>query len=174
LLNSVQGADGLKTSFTKSTGWGIAATAKRNERTITVFINGTNNSRTRMNESSNLINWAFSQTSQKVLVNEGQIITHADVWLGKKSRVNLVSSRNVVSTLSFDQIQLIKSSIKYNKPIEAPILKGKKYGQLLIQIDGKPNIEVDLVAEENIGSGNPILKVFAAIKYLIFGTSLDE
>ena len=29
LLNSVQGADGLKTGFTKASGWGIAATAKR-------------------------------------------------------------------------------------------------------------------------------------------------
>ena len=48
------------------------------------------------------------------------------------------------------------------------------YGKLLIDIDGKPNIEVELIAQDNIGSVNPITKVFAAIKYLIFGTSLDE
>jgi D-alanyl-D-alanine carboxypeptidase (penicillin-binding protein 5/6) len=174
LLNSVQGADGLKTGFTKASGWGIAATAKREDRRITVVINGTNSSRSRMNESSNLINWAFSQTSQKKLVDEGQIIVQADVWLGNKSRVNLISSKKVISTLSFDQLQLIKSSIEYKKPIEAPILKGNTYGKLLIEIQGKPNIEVDLVAEANIGTINPILKVFSAIKYLIFGTSLDE
>jgi len=174
LLNSLQGADGLKTGFTKASGWGIAATAKRDDRRVTVVINGTNSSRTRMNESSNLINWAFSQTSQKKLVNEGQIILQADVWLGNKPRVNLLSSKKVISTLSFDQLQLIKSSIEYKKPIEAPILKGNTYGKLLIEIAGKPNIEVDLVAEEDVGSINPILKIFAAIKYLIFGTSLDE
>ena len=71
-------------------------------------------------------------------------------------------------------MQLIKSSIEYKKPIEAPILKGNTYGKLLIEIQGKPNIEVDLVAEANVGTINPILKVFSAIKYLIFGTSLDE
>jgi len=98
----------------------------------------------------------------------------ADVWLGDKPRVNLLSSKKVISTLSFDQLQLIKSSIEYKKPIEAPILKGNTYGKLLIEIAGKPNIEVDLVAEEDVGSINPILKIFAAIKYLIFGTSLDE
>ncbi len=174
LLNSVQGADGLKTGFTKASGWGIAATAKRNDRRITVVINGTNSSRKRMNESSNLINWAFSQTSQKELVSQGQIIVQADVWLGNKPRVNLVSSMKVISTLSFDQLQLIKSSVEYIKPIKAPIFKGKKYGKLLIEISGKPNIEVDLVAEDDVGAINPIFKVFAAIKYLIFGTSLDE
>jgi D-alanyl-D-alanine carboxypeptidase (penicillin-binding protein 5/6) len=174
LLSSVQGADGLKTGFTKASGWGIAATAKRDNRRITTVINGTNSSRSRLNEASNLINWAFSQTSQKLLVDENQVIVEVDVWLGNKPRVNLVSSKKVVSTLSFDQIQLIKSSLNYKKPIEAPIKKGEVYGKLIIDIDGKPNIEVELISQESIGSVNPISKVFAAMKYLIFGTSLDE
>ncbi|MDB2349784.1 D-alanyl-D-alanine carboxypeptidase [Alphaproteobacteria bacterium] len=174
LLSSVQGADGLKTGFTKASGWGIAATAKRDNRRITTVINGTNSSRSRLNEASNLINWAFSQTSQKLLVDENQVIVEVDVWLGNKPRVNLVSSKKVVSTLSFDQIQLIKSSLNYKKPIEAPIKKGEVLGKLIIDIDGKPNIEVKLISQESIGSVNPISKVFAAMKYLIFGTSLDE
>ena len=174
LLSSVQGADGLKTGFTKASGWGIAATAKREDRRITVVINGTNSSRSRMNESANLINWAFSQTSKKKLVDDGQVIVEADVWLGNKPRVNLVSAKKIISTLSFDQLQLIKSSIEYNKPLEAPIVKGKSYGKLLIEIDGKPNIEVELVATENIANVNPIFRIFAGIKYLIFGTSLDD
>ncbi|MDC0624692.1 D-alanyl-D-alanine carboxypeptidase [Alphaproteobacteria bacterium] len=174
LLSSVQGADGLKTGFTRASGWGIAATAKRDSRRITTVINGTNSSRSRLNEASNLINWAFSQTSQKLLVDENQVIVEVDVWLGNKPRINLVSSKKIVSTLSFDQIQLIKSSLEYKRPIEAPIKKGEVYGKLLIDIDGKPNIEVELIAQDNIGSVNPITKVFAAIKYLIFGTSLDE
>jgi len=174
LLSSVQGADGLKTGFTRASGWGIAATAKRDDRRITAVINGTNSSRSRLNEASNLINWAFSQTSQKLLVDENQEIVEVDVWLGNKPRVNLVSSKKIVSTLSFDQIQLIKSSLEYKRPIEAPIKKGEVYGKLLIDIDGKPNIEVELIAQENVGTVNPISKVFAAMKYLIFGTSLDE
>ena len=174
LLSSVQGADGLKTGFTRASGWGIAATAKRDSRRITTVINGTNSSRSRLNEASNLINWAFSQTSQKLLVDENQVIVEVDVLLGNKPSVNLVSSKKIVSTLSFDQIQLIKSSLEYKSPIEAPIKKGEVYGKLIIDIDGKPNIEVELIAENNIGSVNPISKVFAAMKYLIFGTSLDE
>lgn len=174
LLSSVQGADGLKTGFTRASGWGIAATAKRDNRRITTVINGTNSSRSRLNEASNLINWAFSQTSQKLLVDENQVIVEVDVWLGNKPRVNLVSSKKIVSTLSFDQIQLIKSSLEYKRPIEAPIKKGEVYGKLIIDIDGKPNIEVELIAQESVGGVNPISKVFAAMKYLIFGTSLDE
>ena len=174
LLNSLQGSDGLKTGFTKSSGWGIAATAIRDSRRITAVINGTNSSRSRLNEAANLINWAFSQTSQKKLINEGQIITEVDVWLGSKSTVNLVSSKKIISTLSFDQIQLLKSSIEYKKPLEAPILKGQILGTLKISIEGKPDIKVDLVAQNNVSVINPFFRIFAAIKYLIFGTSLNE
>lgn len=174
LLNTLQGSDGLKTGFTKVSGWGIAATAIRDSRRITAVINGTNSSRSRLNEASNLINWAFSQTTQKQIIDEGQLITEVDVWLGNKPRVNLISSEKVISTLSFDQIQLLKSTIQYKKPIEAPIKKGQVYGVLTITIEGKPDIKVDLVAQNNVNSINPIFKIFAALKYLIFGTSLDE
>lgn len=174
LLNSLQGSDGLKTGFTKSSGWGIAATAIRDSRRITAVINGTNSSRSRLNEAANLINWAFSQTSQKKLINRGQIITEVDVWLGSKPTVNLVSSKKIISTLSFDQVQLLKSSIEYKKPLEAPILKGQILGTLKISIEGKPDIKVDLVAQNNVRVINPFFRTFAAIKYLIFGTSLNE
>ena len=174
LLYQVQGADGLKTGFTKESGWGIAATALRNDRRITVVINGTNSSRSRLNESSNLINWAFNQTSQQTLVEKDQFIKEVDVWLGSESSINLISAQKLVSTLSFDQIQLMNSSITYTKPISAPIKKGDELGKLIINIDGKPKIEVPLIAEKDVTEVNPLLKIFAAAKYLIFGRSLDE
>ena len=174
LLKQVDGADGLKTGFTKKSGWGIAATAKRNNRRITVVISGTNSSRSRLNESSNLLNWAFNQTSQKTLIEKDQIIKKVDVWLGSEPSVNLVSSEKVISTLSFDQIQLLESSIEYNKPISAPIIAGKEYGKLNINISGKPDIIISLVADKNITEINPFSKILAAIKYLLFGNSLNE
>ncbi len=174
LLTSLEGTDGLKTGFTRKSGWGIAASVKRNNRRITTVINGTNSSRSRMNESINLVNWAFNQTSVKKLISKNQIITNVDVWLGNKSTVNLVSKQDVESTLSYDQIQLIDSKIQYNKPLAAPINKKDEYGKLIINIPGKPSLTIPLFAEINISKVNPFLKIFAAIKYLIFGTSLDE
>ena len=174
LLSNFRGADGLKTGYTKKSGWGISASAVRENRRITVVINGTNSSRSRLNESQNLLNWAFTQTSQKKLLNKNQFIKRVDVWLGNKPYINLVSEKNITSILSFDQIQLISSSIIFDKPIEAPIIKGEKLGIIKIEIPGKPIIEVNLVAEDNVGIVNPLFKILMAIKYLIFGTSLNE
>ena len=68
----------------------------------------------------------------------------------------------------------MKSYISYTKPISAPIIKNEEYGKLIIEIDGRNNIEIPLLAEKSISQINPIGRIFAAIKYLIFGTSLDE
>lgn len=174
LLYSVDGADGLKTGFTRKSGWGIAATALRNDRRIIVVISGTNSSRSRMNESSNLLNWAFNQTTQKTIVKENEIIKNVDVWLGSEPTVNLVVKQKFVSTLSFDQIQLLTSKITYTKPIAAPIIKGTEYGKLIIDIKGKPPIELPLVAQKDVSKINAFSRIFSAIKYLLFGNSLYE
>ena len=174
LLSNESGADGLKTGFTKKSGWGIAGSALRDSRRITLVINGTNSSRSRLNESLFLLNWAYNQTSQIKLVSKGQIIKNVDVWLGNKSTINLVIEKDVISTVSFDQLQLIETSISFNKPISAPFKKGDRLGSMLIKIAGKKDLTVPLVAEIDVKETNPFFKVFASIKYLIFGTSLDK
>ena len=174
LLTNEDGTDGLKTGFTKKSGWGIAGSALRGGRRVTVVINGTNSSRSRLNESSFLLNWAFNQTSLIKLVSKGQFIKSVDVWLGNKSTINLVVEKDFISTLSFDQLKSIETTISYNRPINAPISKGDQLGSMEIKIEGKKKLIIPLVAEFNVNETNPFLKLFAAIKYLIFGTSLDE
>ena len=174
LLFKFNGADGLKTGFTKESGWGISTSALIGKRRVTVVINGTNSSRSRLNESINLLNWAFNQTSEKKLLSKNQIIKNVDVWLGNKPTINLIIDKDIISILSFGQLQLIQSSISYNKPINAPVTKGQELGKIIINIPGKENIIVPLVAENDVKELNPIYRIFAAIKYLIFGTSLDE
>ncbi len=174
LLKRVDGSDGLKTGFTRNGGWGISASTIREGRRIIVVINGTNSSRSRALESENLINWAFRETTQKKLLEKNQIIKEIDMWLGSKPTINLVIEEDVITTLSYDQLKTIKSVIEYEKPISAPIKAGEILGKMTIEIYGKQNIEVPLIAENNVNRINPLLRIFAAIKYLIFGTSLDE
>ena len=174
LLTHFSGADGLKTGYVKSLGWGIAGSAIRNNRRITVVVAGTNSARERLNESSNLLNWAFTQTSEKLLLKNNQVIKNVDVWLGNKPTVNLIVKDNINTIISFDQLKTIKSILEYEKPISAPFKAGDKLGNLTINISGKSPIIVPLVAENSVGNVNPLMKFFAAIKYLIFGTSLDE
>ena len=174
LLTDLFGSDGLKTGYTKKSGWGISGSALRGDRRITVVINGTNSSRSRLNESSYLLNWAFTQTNPTKLLKKGDIIKNVDVWLGRKSTVNIIAENDLISILSFDQLQQIKSTITYKKPLNAPILKGDKVGTIKIDIAGKNTIYSSLIAESDVKKVNPLFRIFKALEYLIFGTSLNE
>ena len=110
----------------------------------------------------------------KIILEKNQIIKEVDTWLGSKPSVNLIVGNDVITTLSFDQLKTIKSDIEYEKPVSAPIKAGDILGKMTILISGKQSIEVPLLAETNVNRINPLLRIFAAIKYLIFGTSLDE
>jgi D-alanyl-D-alanine carboxypeptidase (penicillin-binding protein 5/6) len=174
LLDSVLGVDGLKTGYTRISGWGISVSALKESRRVTVVINGTNSSRQRLLEAEKLINWAFRETSQKKILEKNQIIKKVDTWLGNKPTVNLVVQNDIITTLSYDQIQLLTTVIEYEKPISSPFNKGDVLGKMFINIPGKQTIEVPLVADIRINNINPFMRIFAAAKYLIFGTSLDE
>jgi hypothetical protein len=76
--------------------------------------------------------------------------------------------------LSFDQLQLFETTIQYTKPIAAPFKKGEKLGEMTISVPGKKPIVIPLVAEIEVTTINPFARIFAGIKYLVFGTSLDE
>ncbi len=174
LLYSIPGTDGLKTGYTKKSGWGIAASTIQNGRRIIVVINGTNSSRSRLNESTNLINWALRETKLQKIFKKNQIIKNVDVWLGNNSTANLIIEKDIVTTLSFDQIKLIKANIEYQKPMPAPFNAGDVVGKMIVDIPGKSEMIIPLIAESDVKSINPFFRIFAAAKYLIFGTTLDE
>tara|TARA_B100000676_G_C17897417_1_gene742657 strand:- start:174 stop:1049 length:876 start_codon:yes stop_codon:yes gene_type:complete len=174
LLSNLIGTDGLKTGFTKKSGWGIALSTKRNNRRVTVVINGSNSSRERALEAEKLTNWAFRETNETILFKKNQIIKTVDVWLGSKSRINLIIENDVKTILSYEQIKSISSEIEYTKPIPAPLKKGDKLGEINISINGKDNMIIPLVSDKNVNSINPLFRIFFAAKYLIFGNSLNE
>ena len=119
-------------------------------------------------------------------VNYLSLLNYVDVIIGNSSSgiyeapsfnkptINLIVPEDIVRTLSFEQIKTLKSTIEYEKPISAPFKVGEHLGNIIIEISGKQSFKVPLVAEKNVNNINPLLKIFAVFKYLIFGTSLDE
>ena len=86
--------------------------------------------------------------------------------------LSTIASKGIVSGVITD-FNLAYDSI--SKAIrECEKQSNESIGELTISIDGKPDIIIPLVAEKNISKVNPFLKIIAAAKYLLFGTSLDE
>ena len=169
-LVSLDGFDGLKTGRTSQSGYGIVASAKRENRRIVSVVNGLNSEKERINETKKLVNWSFREFVNYDLYKSGDSIQFAKVWLGKESFVPLVLNEDLSVTIKKKNSDKFKIKLVYEIPIVSPVKKGDKLAELQL-------IEGDNVKIKNIYSGKDIDKVsrfyrsFSIINYLLFGVS---
>jgi D-alanyl-D-alanine carboxypeptidase len=73
LLNSYEGADGMKTGFTCDSGFNVVATASRDGRRVLAVVLGENSSAARNIRAASLLEHGFQQTGWKQLFNSKTI-----------------------------------------------------------------------------------------------------
>ena len=169
-LISIDGYDGLKTGRTTQSGFGIAASSKRNNRRIISVVNGLNTDKERINETKKLVNWAFREFITLDLYKAGDTIQSAKVWLGKEPFVPLVLNDDLVITIKKKNIDKYKIKLVYETPIISPIKKGDKIAKLHL-IEGDNTKTKDIYAGKNIDKISRFYRSFSIVNYLLFGVS---
>ena len=163
------GADGLKTGHTAAAGYGLAASAIRNGRRLVLILNGLKTSRQRSLESERILDWGYRVYSNYKLFKPRQIVTHAKVWMGDKSRVGLVLDKGLVMSLRKNIIDKINIKAVFNEPVPAPISKGDQIGKLLVSVPGKNQLEIPMYASQGVTKLGWFYRIGAAISYILWG-----
>jgi D-alanyl-D-alanine carboxypeptidase (penicillin-binding protein 5/6) len=167
LLGGAIGVDGLKTGHTEAAGYGIALSAKQNDRRLILIINGLESDNARVEEGDKLLRWGFREFTNKTLVRAGEKIAQADVWFGKQGTVALTAEKDLTLTLPVSSKD-ITFTLAYTGPLPAPIKKGDKVAELVIAWpQGQPQ-RVPLFAAEDVGKRSGLGHVFALLDYYIF------
>ena len=173
LLYTMNGADGLKTGHTNESGYGLIGSVKRNDRRVTIVINGLNSKKKRTFESKRLFNIVFRETALLSLFNKKNTLVKANVWLGKQSEVKLVALKpftKIVSPLEFNKTKI---KVEWMDPIAAPIRKGDIVGNIYITIPGKKTIKQDMISSEDIKKMSSLIRVKSILKFLLYGDIVD-
>ena len=163
------GADGLKTGHTAAAGYGLAASAIRNGRRLVLILNGLKTSRQRSLESERILDWGYRVFSNYKIFKPRQIVTHAKVWMGDKSRVGLVLDKGLVMSLRKNIVDKINIKAVFNEPVPAPISKGDQIGKLLVSVPGKNQLEIPMYASQGVTKLGWFYRIGAAISYILWG-----
>jgi len=169
----VPGADGLKTGHTNESGYGLIGSVERKKRRITLVINGLNSMKQRGKESKRLIELAFRETYILRVFQNNDVLSSANVWLGDKSKINLMAEKPLKILVNRSSLRMIKTTIFWNDPVKAPIKTGQRVGMINIKIPGIDTIELSLVSKDSVNELGPIDKMKSAINYLIFGGDIN-
>ncbi len=129
LLWRVEGADGVKTGYTKAAGRILVSSATRDgRRLICVTINDGND----WADHSTLLEDGFGQYSVQKIVQEGQCLGYASVFSGTEAEVPLFAAEDFSFPLSKqEQPQIILSGSGFSY---APVIKGKTAGYAYVCI----------------------------------------
>ncbi len=169
LLFSYPLSDGLKTGYTEASGFGLTATALKGNKRLILVVNGLNSAKERKKESIRIFDWAFRSFININLFTSNEVVTQADVWLGEKDIVGLVSKESIKITLRKENLKNLTVKTVYESPIPSPIIKDKEYAKIIISDNATVIKEFPLYAKEDIKKAGPIKRIFSALSYIIFG-----
>ena len=165
------GVDGLKTGHTVDSGYGLAASAKRGDRRLILVVNGLLSRKARGREPERLLEWGFREFNNYTLFKAGDLVTEADVWLGRKAAVPLLIERDLVITLARKARLGMKVTVEYEGPIPAPVAKGDRLAKLVVTAPEREPLEVPLVAGADVERLSLFGRLGAALGYILWGQS---
>jgi D-alanyl-D-alanine carboxypeptidase (penicillin-binding protein 5/6) len=169
LIGVVDGADGLKTGFTKEAGYGLVGSAKQNDVRLIVVVNGEKSAKERADEAKKLLEWGFHNFERRVLFAEGQTIGYAKVFGGANGSVPLVATglvRIMVPKAGGDKIV---ARIVYTGPVPAPVTQGSSIGKLKVWRNDNLVLEQPLKAADDVGKGNVSQRAVDGVSELMIG-----
>ena len=146
--------DGMKTGHTEAAGYCMIASARRpngaSERRLISVVLGTNSDNTRTQESQKLLNWGFQNFDTVKLYSKGQAIATPEIWKGSQGSVKIGFTSDVMVTVPKGVAAKMKPVLERKDPLVAPLPLNTRVGSLKMMVDGKPLLELPVVALENV------------------------
>jgi D-alanyl-D-alanine carboxypeptidase (penicillin-binding protein 5/6) len=170
LLNSLEGADGLKTGYTKEGGYGMVGSAVQNGIRLIVVINGLEDPDDRATEAKKMLEWGFRNFEVRTLIAADQTVGYAKVFGGESRSVKLTSPEpiKVMVPKNGGSDKLI-ARIVYNGPVRAPVKSGQPIGVVRVWRGTNIAVEQPVYAGESIGTGSTIRRAVDGASELVIG-----
>jgi D-alanyl-D-alanine carboxypeptidase (penicillin-binding protein 5/6) len=168
LLYKNLGADGIKTGYLAVEKYSLASSIIRNGRRLIAVGSGFNSKNSRSRESSKLLTYGLTNFDLVNIIKAEKPIDTVEIWLGKKNKVQVYVNQDIYKTIKKAKKKLLKISMKYDGPIEAPVFKGDKVAILKVVYDNELVGEYDLLAYEDVKKINFFSRIFKSINYLIW------
>ena len=169
LLYKNFGADGIKTGYLAVEKYSLASSIIRNGRRLIAVGSGFNSKNARSKESTKLLTYGLTNFDLVNISKAKEPFDKVEVWQGKVDKIDVYTNQDIFKTIKKAKKKLLKVSVKYEGPIEAPIQKGEKVAILKVVYDDEIVGEYDLLASKEVKKVNFVSRLLKSLNYLIWG-----
>jgi D-alanyl-D-alanine carboxypeptidase (penicillin-binding protein 5/6) len=150
----VEGADGIKTGFTRESGYNFLGSAERGGRRLVIVIAGAPSAGLRNTVARDLMRWGFDAFESRVILPGETPVGEALVQDGARGSVRLETEGEVLASVPPGSAGAAALTVRYRGPIEAPVDEGEQVAFLHVSIPGQAPHDVPLVAAEAVPKAN--------------------
>ena len=152
LLRSDTTVDGLKTGYTKEAGYGLVASAQREDMRLVSVVLGSASKRTRASENSSLLNYGFRFFQNLRPLSAEVTLVEPRVWKGATESLHAGVLESVVLTVPRERTAA-DITVKVDEQLEAPLSRGDVIGSVQVVRGGEVLFETPLLVLEDVPSG---------------------
>jgi len=169
LLLSLEGADGLKTGYTKEGGYGMVGSAVRDGMRLIVVVNGLEDPDDRASEAKKMLEWGFRNFEARTLFAPQQLVGYAKVFGGESRSVKLAGSEPIKVMVQKNGSDKLIARVVYNGPVRAPIEPGQPVGIVRVWRGGNIAMEAPVFAAEPVAKGSTMRRAIDGASELVIG-----
>jgi D-alanyl-D-alanine carboxypeptidase (penicillin-binding protein 5/6) len=169
LLNSLEGADGLKTGYTKEGGYGMVGSAVQNGMRLIAVVNGLEDPDDRASETKKMLEWGFRNFEARALFAAEQPIGYAKVFGGDSRSVKLVSPKPVEVMVQKNGSDKLIARVVYSGPVRAPIEAGQRIGVIRVWRGARVAMETPVYAADSVAVGSTMRRAIDGASELVIG-----
>jgi serine-type D-Ala-D-Ala carboxypeptidase (penicillin-binding protein 5/6) len=169
LLTSLEGADGLKTGFTKEGGYGMVGSAVQNGLRLIVVVNGLDDPDDRASEAKKMLEWGFRNFEARTLFAAQQPVGYAKVFGGESRSVKLASPEPIKVMVHKNGTDKLIARVVYNGPVRAPVQSGQKVGVVRVWRGANIAMDAPIYAAESVGQGSTMRRAIDGASELVIG-----
>lgn len=153
LIRTYKGATGLKTGSTGLALYNLSASATRDDLSLIAVIMKAPSTKTRFAEAKKLLDYGFNKFSFKQFAKKGDTLDNIAVNKGVKPTVQIEFEDNCGCLIEKGNEEKIEQELIIS-PIQAPVTKGQKVGEVRFSLNGKTLNTVNLIASEDVDKVN--------------------
>lgn len=154
LLRFYEGANGIKTGYTREAGYCLAASAVRDDLHLIAVVLGAPSIQARDEDIRALLNWGFRRYEARLVVDEDEPVARVPVAKGELDAVDTVAKDALHVTVPRGADVRIERRTALPDRLLAPLEAGAVIGEVVAVVDGREEGAVDVVVKTAVPRGS--------------------
>ncbi|MGZ4122008.1 MAG: D-alanyl-D-alanine carboxypeptidase family protein [Tumebacillaceae bacterium] len=147
MLARYDGADGVKTGYTKAAGRCLVSSASKDGRQVAVV---TLDAPSDWMDHTNLLNYGFSKYGSTPVIKGNAVIQTVPVEDGIAKQVDVVAGQDFNYPIRSEERDKLRTEVQLDDELDAPVVAGEKVGEARIYFDDKLVGVVSLLAGHDV------------------------